>query len=490
MVRQVVLTSGSWTRPNEFATGLVVHGRSILVMNGTTYANTQWGLGSPTAGITIDTTSQTWTLLSVISGTYAPLASPALTGTPTAPTQSPLTNNTDIATTAYTDLAVGVETTRAQTAEALKAPLASPALTGTPTAPTATAGTNTTQLATTAFVETALPTALPPFTTFTATAATPVTMAAGTIYTANTGATVFNLPSSISLGQMYGVQRGSATAVITVTANTGQSINGGTSGGSINMTTTGAIAQQGFVWLLATSSSTLQVIAAVGTDFGAGIDASGTLRSGPLAATSIGFTQGLYGHSVTKTATYTTVSNDFLIRCTTNSFTLTMGTSSIAIGQIQIVTNEATNQTITLAAVTGTVDLTTLPPISGAILIFDGTNWHTVGSWGTVQANQIFTVNTPTVTAGAVTVPITSRINNIVVSATTAITITTTGAVDGQQVVVRLTDGGTAETISWVNTENSTILAPLTSPASTTLPTTVGFQYNGNTSKWRCIGLA
>ena len=39
---------------------------------------------------------------------------------------------------------------------ATKAPLASPALTGTPTAPTATAGTNTTQVATTAFVEAGL----------------------------------------------------------------------------------------------------------------------------------------------------------------------------------------------------------------------------------------------------------------------------------------------------------------------------------------------
>jgi hypothetical protein len=38
-----------------------------------------------------------------------------------------------------------------------RAPLASPALTGTPTAPTATAGTNTTQLATTAFVTAAVP---------------------------------------------------------------------------------------------------------------------------------------------------------------------------------------------------------------------------------------------------------------------------------------------------------------------------------------------
>lgn len=41
------------------------------------------------------------------------------------------------------------------TAIAAKAPLASPALTGTPTAPTAAAGTNTTQIATTAFVQAA-----------------------------------------------------------------------------------------------------------------------------------------------------------------------------------------------------------------------------------------------------------------------------------------------------------------------------------------------
>ena len=41
-----------------------------------------------------------------------------------------------------------------------KAPLASPALTGTPTAPTATAGTNTTQIATTAFVKSAVDTAM------------------------------------------------------------------------------------------------------------------------------------------------------------------------------------------------------------------------------------------------------------------------------------------------------------------------------------------
>lgn len=46
--------------------------------------------------------------------------------------------------------------TAQQTALDLKANLASPALTGTPTAPTATAGTNTTQVATTAFVQSAV----------------------------------------------------------------------------------------------------------------------------------------------------------------------------------------------------------------------------------------------------------------------------------------------------------------------------------------------
>ncbi len=48
------------------------------------------------------------------------------------------------------------EITGLQSALDTKAPLASPALTGTPTAPTAAAGTNTTQLATTAFVAAAV----------------------------------------------------------------------------------------------------------------------------------------------------------------------------------------------------------------------------------------------------------------------------------------------------------------------------------------------
>jgi len=68
--------------------------------------------------------------------TRAPLASPGLTGTPTAPTATPLTGTTQIASTAYDDAAVAVEKARALAAEALFLPKASPAFTGTLSGPT------------------------------------------------------------------------------------------------------------------------------------------------------------------------------------------------------------------------------------------------------------------------------------------------------------------------------------------------------------------
>ncbi|EIH1909082.1 tail fiber protein [Escherichia coli] len=110
----------------------------------------------------------------------APLASPAFTGTPTAPTASQGTNSTQIANTAFVkaaitalingapgtldtlkEIAAAINndpnfSTTINNALALKAPLASPALTGVPTAPTAAQGTNSTQIANTAFVKAAI----------------------------------------------------------------------------------------------------------------------------------------------------------------------------------------------------------------------------------------------------------------------------------------------------------------------------------------------
>lgn len=72
----------------------------------------------------------------------------------------------------------------------LKAPLASPALTGTPTAPTANAGTNSTQIATTAFVTTAVTNAISGITgiSYEIVSTLPATGQAGVIYLiANSG---------------------------------------------------------------------------------------------------------------------------------------------------------------------------------------------------------------------------------------------------------------------------------------------------------------
>jgi hypothetical protein len=86
------------------------------------------------------------------ASTYAPLASPVLTGTPTAPTATAGTATTQIATTAFVNNAGYLTTSNASSTYA---PIASPTFTGTPAAPTATVGTSTTQLATTAFVNSA-----------------------------------------------------------------------------------------------------------------------------------------------------------------------------------------------------------------------------------------------------------------------------------------------------------------------------------------------
>jgi hypothetical protein len=98
------------------------------------------------------------------------LASPAFTGTPTAPTAAPSTSNTQLATCAFVMAAVAtgggvltfngragaVTLTAADLSAVGGALLASPAFTGVPTGPTAGLGTNTTQLATTAFVQAAV----------------------------------------------------------------------------------------------------------------------------------------------------------------------------------------------------------------------------------------------------------------------------------------------------------------------------------------------
>lgn len=129
-------------------------------------ATTAFVLANAGGGVTLPITESDVTGLVADLALKAPLASPVLTGTPTAPTAAPGTDSTQLATTAFVIANAGTggvtlpiaesDVTNLTTDLAAKAPLASPALTGTPTAPTAGSGTNTTQVATTAFVQDAV----------------------------------------------------------------------------------------------------------------------------------------------------------------------------------------------------------------------------------------------------------------------------------------------------------------------------------------------
>lgn len=101
---------------------------------------------APTAaGGTNTTQIATTAFVATALAGYATLASPTFTGSPLAPTPAGSDNSTKIATTAFV-----------VTALAGYAKLAGPTFTGVPTAPTAAGGTNTQQIATCAFVQSAL----------------------------------------------------------------------------------------------------------------------------------------------------------------------------------------------------------------------------------------------------------------------------------------------------------------------------------------------
>lgn len=239
-----------------------------------------------------------------------------------------------------------------------------------------------------------------------------------------------------------------------------------------------------------------------------GTPTSGTVTN--LTGTASININGTVGATTPTTGVFTT-----LVAGSTTS--LLLGTAGSAVGNIGF--RNATSGTATVAPPTGALGTytVTLPnaastlPIFGQQITFTGpTAARTVTlpdasiTVARTDAAQTFTgtqtfpqiITTPatiTVTSNAGTVTRSNRINNFTNSsaATMTITMSTTSAADGDMVMVVILDASAAaQTITWVNTENSTATAPTTSNGSTTLPLTVGFKWNSATSKWRCIASA
>lgn len=221
--------------------------------------------------------NQLATLFAAKFALYAPLISPAFTGTPTAPTQAAGNNTTRLATTAFVATAIanlvasspaaldtlnelaaalGNDANFATTmtnALALKAPLASPALTGNPTAPTQAFGNNTTRLATTAFVAAALA-AISAATTSTAGLVELATVAETRAGTDATRAVTPDGFSGASLGyeQTWQDVSGSRSAATSYQNTTGKPIQVGISVG--NVTTNLDVSPDGVSWVTLAAS--------------------------------------------------------------------------------------------------------------------------------------------------------------------------------------------------------------------------------------------
>ncbi len=168
------------------------------------------------------------------------------------------------------------------------------------------------------------------------------------------------------------------------------------------------------------------------------------------------------------------------------------GALTVTLGAITPTTVNGNTFTTGSSTYTGTAAQTyTFPTTTATIARTDAAQTFTGAQ--TFSNAVIYTNNAIAASGNAATVPVTAKLNTVTnnSAATLTITMTTASATDGQLTIVRILDSSAAaQTITWVNTENSTVTAPTTSNGSTTLFLTVGFIYNGGTSKWRCIASA
>jgi hypothetical protein len=130
------------------------------------------------------------------------------------------------------------------------------------------------------------------------------------------------------------------------------------------------------------------------------------------------------------------------------------------------------------------VNSTGVPPSDVTVFWLDGT----ASGSGILATPYIISVSS---NAGTASSGYSASIFTNSSAAAMTITLPTSGltaANNGQLLRIVIYDySAVAQTITWTNTENSSITAPTTSNGSTTSPLTVGFQWNNSTSKWRCI---
>lgn len=277
------------------------------------------------------------------------------------------------------------------------------------------------------------------------------------------------------------------SATIVATDGTSTTLSGGTHSGTNTGDNTVATALTG------TPSITVASVTTTGNiELGHASDTTlSRVAAGVLAVEG----ETLNGFATTATAAGTTTltiadkKNQWFTGSSTQ--TVKLPTTSVILGQSYVIKNISTGSVTVQSS--GANTILVLGAGMSATFIAQSATPTTAAHWDFVQVSAQGMNIATTATANAATANIAYVTNTITnnSAATLTITMPTAGAVDGELRTVRILDfSAAAQTITWVNTENSTATAPVTSNGSTTLPISAGFQYNSNTSKWRCLASA
>lgn len=148
---------------------------------------------------------------------------------------------------------------------------------------------------------------------------------------------------------------------------------------------------------------------------------------------------------------------------------------------------------VTVATSSNTLTLTNKSIVASQITTGTfGTGAYTMDTSLTVP--QVFNAeNAQTASANAITFTRANRINKVTNNSAAGLTITlsTTSAAAGDMLIIKsVPSSAVAQTITWVNTENSDVTPSANLNPSTTSPRTDGFMWNSLTSKWRCVASA
>ena len=201
------------------------------------------------------------------------------------------------------------------------------------------------------------------------------------------------------------------------------------------------------------------------------------------------------GYTTTATAagttTLTRASAKNQVFTGTTTQTVALPTTGIILGQQYIVSNKSTGKVTVQSSGANTVYILG----TGNVVTFTAQQATptTAAHWEYTLIDGIDNDKDTTASGNAATIDLKKKKNTITnnSAATLTITLPTAGAVDGMMRMVRVLDfSAVVQTLTFVNTENSSVTVPTTSNGSTTLPKTAGFQFNGATSLWRCIASA